>query len=249
MDTDVLQRHAPLHEQLLHILKNRIARGDYQRGDEFPSERELATEFNVSRATIRSAVSSLAAEGLLIRRRGVGSYVSPLAQITNPINEVWDFTRLIASGGFEPGVEVREATLVEAGEELARSLSVDVGSRLLRLNKVFSADGEPLIYVETLIPELMVADCLAAVLENPDITEPMFAFLEDRCGQRVENAISTFWPDTVRDCGMDIGDFDPGTPVLMMDYIAYSNEGTPIWHSLQSYIGGRMKFNLIRRRS
>jgi len=249
MDTTPLEKHAPLHERLLQILKEWIIQGEYPYRSEFPSERELAAEFDVSRATVRSAVASLVGSGLLIRRRGVGTFVGPLAQIANPVNEIIDFAKLIASGGFEPSVKIGKVLTVEADETLASALSIKTGSRLLQINKVFSADGEPLIYVKSSIPEWMVQDCIETVLQEPSITEPLFTFLEDHCCQSVKYMITRFWPDTLQDCPIDIDNFDPGTPVLMMDYVAYSEEGIALYHSLQAYIGGRIKFDLIRRRS
>lgn len=249
MEPELLEKHAPLHERLLHILKARIANGEYQVRSEFPSERELAAEFDVSRATVRSAVTSLVGSGLLIRRRGVGTFVSPLASIANPVNEIREFSKLIASGGFEPSVKMSDALVIEADESLSRALFVDVGSRLLRFNSVFCADKEPLIYTTISIPVSTLGDHLEPILANPSMVDPLFGFLEEWCGLRVEYMISTFWPDTVQDCPIDIADFDPGTPVLMMDYVAYSTEGLAIYHAIQAYIGGRIKFELIRRRA
>ena len=248
VEPKVLEKHAPLHERLLHILKARIMAGEYPVRSEFPSERELATEFDVSRATVRSAVTSLVGSGLLIRRRGVGTFVSPLAKIANPVNEIREFSKLIASGGYEPSVEISDASVVEADESLAHALFVDVGSKLLRFKSVFRADGEPLIYMVTSIPVVMINGHLERILKNPKIIDPLFGFLDEQCGLPVENMITTFWPDTIQDCPILIDDFDPGTPVLMMDYVAYSKDGTAIYHALQAYVGGRIKFNLIRRR-
>jgi GntR family transcriptional regulator len=244
----LLEKHAPLHERLLHVLKERIMNGEYQDGSEFPSERELAAEFDVSRATVRSAVTSLVGRGLLIRRRGIGTFVSPLAKIANPINEIKEFSKLIASGGFEANVKISDALVVEADESLSEALSVDTGSQLLRFNSVFSADGEPLIFAVTSIPVQIIDDYLEQILEDPGIIDPLFRFLEERCGVRVENMITTFWPDTVQSCPMDIDHDDTGTPVLMMDYVAYTKDGAAIYHAQQAYIGKRIKFNLIRHR-
>ena len=85
-------------------------------------------------------------------------------------------------------------------------------------------------------------------LENPDMTEPLFDFLEEHCGQPTVNMVASFWPDNVQESELAIEGLAPNTPILMMDYVAYNDEEIPIFHSLQAYIGKRMKFNLIRRR-
>jgi len=243
-----LQRNTPLAEQLVDILKCRIRDGAYATGTQFPAESQLVQEFDVSRATVRSALNLLAASGQIVRRWGVGTVVSRLARISNPINRMMEFHELIAASGFQPGVEVRQATLVQADEVTAAALEIAASSRLLRLEKVFTADGDPVIYVTTWIAEWTIGDHLDDALARPEITEPLFEFLEGICGHRVENSICTFWPDTVQDGAIANVNVDSNMPVLVMDYIAFNDQDAPLYRSLQTYIGNKMRFSLIRRR-
>jgi GntR family transcriptional regulator len=242
-----LHRNTPLAEQLVDILKGRIREGVYAPGAQFPAESQLVQEFDVSRATVRSALNLLAASGQIIRRWGVGTLVSRLAQISNPINRMMEFQELIAASGFQPGVEVRQATLVAADEVTAAALEIPSSSHVLRLEKVFTADGDPVIYVTTWIAEWTLGDHLGDAIARPEITEPLFEFLESICGHRVENSICTFWPDAGEDAIGDVN-IDPKTPVLVMDYIAFNDREAPLYRSHQTYMGNKMRFSLIRRR-
>lgn len=243
-----LERVLPLNEQLQDILKGRIRDGTYPPGTHFPSESEIVQEFEVSRATVRSALSILSAEGYIVRRHGVGTFVSKLSQITNPINRAMGFDDLIADGGYEPGVQVRGAVAIEANAALTAKLGIETGSQLAMLEKIFTADGEPLIIVTTSIPRWVLGDSFDDVIAQPQLSEPLFDFLENRCSQRTSYMVASFWPDTAGECGVPIEGADAATPVLMMDYVAYNDNEDPIFHSLQTYIGKRMRFNLIRRR-
>jgi len=248
----ILQRPPTLSEQLVEVLDSRIREGTYPPGSLLPSESDLASEFSVSRATIRGALSALASIGRINRRQGIGTYVSKLSLISNPINKVMEFDELITSGGFIPGVSVHGVELIFSSDQEAANLGIEEGSRLLRIHKIFTADGAPLIYVNTSLPAWILANQFDAVLENPDLTEPLFAFIEKGCGRKVENMVSTFWPDTVKGCiaesVIDIFDQPLEAPVLRMNYIAYAEDDTPLFESHQAYLAGFMKFTLLRGR-
>lgn len=243
-----LVRNVPLKEQLLDILKARIRSSSYPPESLFPSEADLVAEFSVSRATIRSALAVLEAEGQIVRKHGVGTFVSKISKIKNPINRPMEFTELISSGGFEPGVKNHSTVIIQADDGLASDLSLDGGSQIIRLHKTFTADNEPAITLYTSIPAWLFDGNIDDVLEHPENTEPFFDFLEERCGQRVEKMVATFWPDNLQNSGFHVEKFDLSAPVLMMEYIAYNHEETPIFHSLQAYLSKHMKFNLIRLR-
>ena len=66
----------PLYQQLKQRLRDEIERGDYKPGDQLPAEPELIQQFGVSRITVRQALSDLAAEGLVVRRHGKGTFVA-----------------------------------------------------------------------------------------------------------------------------------------------------------------------------
>ncbi len=243
-----LQRNTPLAEQLVDILTSRIREGVYAPGAQFPTESQLVQDFNVSRATVRSALNLLASSGQIVRRWGVGTVVSRLAQISNPINRMMEFHELIAASGFQPGVEVRKATVADADDATASALEIDPGSRVLRLEKVFTANGDPVIYVITWIAEWTLGEHIGDAIARPEITEPLFEFLEGTCGQRVENSVCKFWPGAVEDGAITEVNFDRKMPVLVMDYVAFNGQEEPLYRSYQTYFGNKMRFSLIRRR-
>jgi GntR family transcriptional regulator len=249
MMTDKLERNLPVSDQLRDILRTRILDGVYPAGSKFPPESDLAGEFDVSRITVRRACNTLVSNGLLIRRWGVGTFVSKFARISNPINEIISFLELIRTAGYEPDVEVVSAKVISADEVMAGDLSVPVGSRLLRLDKTFTADGDPVILATAHIPEKVIANCLDEALAHPEITEPLMEFLADNCGRPVKGMVSEFWPDTLAGCGLEVDKFDPGTPVLVLNNVAYDNEEIPILLTNQVQIGNRMRYNLVRQRS
>ena len=248
MSSDILQRPESLQKQIQRILTNRILQGTYEADALFPSENHLAEEFDVSRATIRAAMTALEARGLVYRRQGVGSYVGKSASISNPIGEFVDFQDLIASSGFEPGVQIERAYLVEADLELAKNLEINPGDRVLQVELKFTADGSPVIFCLNSIPTWVMDDALLQeVLHTPETAEPLYEFAAVRCGQPVKYHAAALWAELAENVEMEISGFPPQSPVLVVRSVGCNLENQPIFESLTAYPDKRMQFKLLRQ--
>ncbi len=244
-------RGTSLAVQVLDILIERIREGIYPPESQLPAENELAAEFGVSRATVRSAISALAARGLVVRRQGVGTFVSRLSRLSNPLNEANDFHGMITAQGFQCDVEFIQAAVVPAGARVAEALQIPPDAPVLQNYKLFTADGAAAIYCLNHLPMALLEESGVAqeVLLNPHIIEPLYDFLERRCHQRIEYHIATFRADIVGNLHFPGLDLDPTTPVLIIEEVGYNAAERPIWHSYEYYPGNVMTFRLIRRRA
>jgi len=238
----------PLKTRLHRELKERIANGHYPPGIQLPSEAELVEQYGVSRSTVRSALSALEAEGLILRRWGVGTFVCDRQRIANPITQAVDFRELIAASGFTPGVTVGKASIVKADSDNAAALAVPEGSTLLKVEKIFQADADPVIFVVNRIPAWVLGkQVLREAAERPEITEPIYRFLAERCHQQIDHHVATLRAMLVRDCEIPVPGVDPLTPVLTMSSIAYNREERPVFESRSTYPDQRVQLKLIRR--
>jgi len=243
-------RQQPLSQQIEQILMERIHSGVYAADSQLPNETDLAEEFKVSRATIRSALSSLATLGLVVRRHGAGTFVTQIPRISNPLDKAIDFQELIVKYCCQPTVEYGYCGVVSAESVTAAMLQIPVGEQVLVSQKVFTADGEAMIYcLNTLPAHLFHPDRLAQIVNNPEILEPFFIFIEQETGLRVEYYVAHVRPMKAGNCRF----YTPiplpeNTPMLVIDEVAYTAEGRPIYHTFEYHPEGKMDFELIRRR-
>jgi GntR family transcriptional regulator len=245
----VIRRQAVV-EQILDILSERIKDGTYRPNSKLPSENTLCDEFDVSRITIRRAMDILVSRGSIYRMQGVGSFVSSISQIANPIVDPVLFQDLIRRQGYEPGIQFIHARLIPLTDQLADRLRINPDERLVELLKVFTADGEPVIFCSNILPQwVLKGSLLQEVLKRPSITEPVFDFLEDKCGEVLAFYISTLRLDEMSNCPVQREDFLPSTPALVIDEVGYNEQERPIMLSVHFYPGNHMKFELIRRRN
>jgi GntR family transcriptional regulator len=213
-----------------------------------PTEAEIAEMFNVSRTTVRAAVGALVARGLVVRRQGMGSFVSQAARLANPLVEALDFTEIMRRNGCCPSIKFLSAELVTLDEPLAALLNQPDGAALRR-RTLFSADEEPVIYCVNTIPcRVLPAEVAEQILADPATSEPIYDFLSQCCQQHVEFSRAKLWPEMARSGGIPEDLIDPMTPVLVIEEIGYNAADQPVFHSLEYYPGRIMRFELIRRR-
>lgn len=183
----LITRSKSIVEQVNEILRERIYKATYAPGARLPSESELAEEFGVSRATVRTVLAKLSVEGLILRKQGDGTYVNERIQEVNThLGGLWDFTRLIETSGFSASIQALSVDVKVATDEEASSLAVETGESLLAMQRLFFADGKPVILAHNLIPQKFLS-CEAEKIDgNLHIRE----ILKRYCQQEISFAVT-----------------------------------------------------------
>ncbi len=251
MDVDAPLKNTPLSEQVIEIIVKRIKDGTYPPGSQIPPENELANSFDVSRSTIRKAMSALAGRGMVVQKHGVGTFVSNISQINNPLNEAVEFNDLISRFGFKPEVLFPSVELDQVDEQLAESLQISPGDKILRSKKIFTADDVPVIYVINSIPAFLFPEgLLQQVLESPEITEPLYEFFEEQFGKRIEYHVASLKATTAGRADFPDLPLDDSEPLLLVEEVAYNAEEMALWHSKEYFPqNNQISFNVIRIRN
>lgn len=251
MNGAIPTRQISLADQVFDILNDRIINGIYRPGSKLPSEDQLKEEFNVSRTTIRTAISRLEERLVVYRQRGVGTYVSEHLNISNPLNEFIEFPQLIKANGFKPGYQELSSEVIEPNEELLDILQLEPEDKVLKIRKIFTANDDPIIYVINHIP-LWVFEKKIAIKEamKPGKTVGFINFFEEICGQRISHFISTVKADIFEnvDAPKVLANEGPYTPVLVINEIGYNLTDKPIVSSCEFHPGDWMTFRMLRRR-
>ncbi len=149
----LVTRSKSIVDQVNEVLRERIRAATYAPGIRLPSENNLAKEFGVSRATVRTVLAKLSVEGLIIRRQGDGTYVNERIQEVNThLGGLWDFSRLIESSGYSASIKALSLQETRATEEDAHNLAIKPGEKLLWMERLFLADETPFVLANIYIP-------------------------------------------------------------------------------------------------
>jgi len=245
-------RQPSLAVQAEQILHERLVSGELAPGDQLPPEHELAREFRVSRATIRSAITALVQRGLVVQRHGVGNFAAAGAGLTNDLASAVDLAELLQRHGTKSEIVFDEVSIIPASRHLAHQLDIPVGADVVVMAKRFTADGATVVYVVNAIPVDRVGPALAGeMIEYPHITEPLFQFLETRVGLFTTAQLARLHAELAEDI---VHPRAPGAgatplPVLRIDETGIDEHNRPIWHSRTWFPPGAMNFELMRHRS
>jgi len=141
---------SPLYRQIKGLLLESLRRGEWRPGESIPSEVDLAGRFHVSQGTVRKAIDELAAENLLLRRQGKGTFVA-----THGEPQVrFRFLRLAPDGGkaVAPERQLIEFRRTRSPQDVARALGLRSGDAAVMLKRLLVFDGDPVVLEDVWLP-------------------------------------------------------------------------------------------------
>lgn len=217
----------PLYQQVKDDIKDDIEHGVYQANDRIPSETELSETYEVSRITIRRAIEELVGEGYLTKRQGKGTFVNPpkLARKLLQPSVVQSFTDTCLECGRLAGAHVIAVTPVKATPDECELLGLKVGSELVRLRRVRTADGVPVMVEDLLLPLPRHGYLLREDLEDVSIND----VLERRVGVRCSAGRGRTLEMVRADAGLsELLSVSRGEPLFLVSGLMLDGTGAPL---------------------
>jgi GntR family transcriptional regulator len=218
---------SPLYQQIKSLILQSLQAGEWKPGDTIPSEFELAARFRVSQGTVRKAIDELAADNLLVRRQGKGTFVATHAE--QQIQ--YRFLRLQPDEGDQRSEGPAERNIIEcrrlrAPAEIARLLGLRSGDPVLQVRRVLAFHGVPAILEDLWLPGVPFKGLTLETLAAD--RGPMYALFETQFGVRMVRA-----EEKIKAVAADAGsapllDVPPGTPLLSVERLAHTYNDVPM---------------------
>ncbi len=240
-----VHRSKPISEQIRAILRQRIREGCYGADGRFPSEASLAAEFGASRATVRTALAALAAEGLLFRRDGVGTFVAPEGhRLEAGLERLESVLALAARECLQTQAADVSVESIQADGQLIERLQVAAGTSVTRVRRTILIDGKPGSH--------QVDFVLAEVLGPSDVNETFTGSVLDLLLQREAARLSTAIAEvTAVSAGRKLGQLlkvPSHAPLLLINEIVMRETGAIVGCSDNYFVPDQFRFRVIRRR-
>ncbi|MDP9395381.1 MAG: GntR family transcriptional regulator [Actinomycetota bacterium] len=211
-------------------------------GSPVPPERSLAVEFDTSRTTVRQALQELVAEGRLQRVQGKGTFVAK-PKVTQNL-QLTSYTEDMRAQGLEPTSRLLGLETVAADDQLAQRLREPAGAKVLRIERLRLADGEPM----ALEVSHLATRRFPGLRRHVERHGSLYAALSEAYGVRpveaqetIETALAT--PEETALLGTDVG-----LPMLLLSRHSFDEAGEPIEWVRSLYRGDRYKFVARLRR-
>jgi DNA-binding GntR family transcriptional regulator len=231
----------PLHSQLTQIIEAAILSGKLKPGDRLENEITLGERLGLSRPTIRRAISALVNQGLLVRRRGVGTQVVQ-GQITRGL-ELTSLFEDLRTAGLTPKTRMLKVTTVSATKLVAEKLCVEEGADVLYVHRLRFASGTPVAVMENWLNS-KYTELNRATLE----TLGLYAALKDS-GIEIKIAKQHIGARKASPLEANLLETEKSAPVLTMDRTGYDVSGHAIEFGRHCYRTDiySLEFTLVSR--
>ncbi|MFZ3141696.1 GntR family transcriptional regulator [Polaromonas sp.] len=218
---------SPLYQQIKVLILKSLQAGEWKPGELIPSEMDLAARFRVSQGTVRKAIDELAAENLVIRRQGKGTFVATHAE-----QQVqYRFLRLMPDSGDLSSEGPAERQIIDcrrlrAPADVARPLALHTGDAVLQLRRVLAFQGTPTIVEDVWLPggpfKGLTANRLATY------GGPMYALFETEFGVHMVRAEEKIRAIAADAASAKLLGLSQGAPLLSVERIAYTYNDVPM---------------------
>lgn len=215
---------SPLYRQIKELMIGSLEAGEWGPGDAIPSESELAQRFGVSQGTVRKAIDEMAAENMLVRRQGKGTFV---ASHDDP-RSFFRFLRLVPNeGGMQHSHSVPiECWRAKAGPDVARVLGLEPGAAITIVRRLLSFDAEPVVLDEIYLPCDLFPDLSMEILKSSD--QSLYSMFESRYGVRMIRAEERIRAVAADKSNADLLRVAEGSPLLLVERVAFTYGNKPV---------------------
>ncbi len=209
-----------LYLQLMELLRDKLEGGEWPVDSQIPTEEELCRLYEVSKATVRLAVSELERQGYVKRRQGRGTFVCRRV-IPEGLAMLTSFRELMLEAGLRSSTRLLERDVVALSDDLSLKLQVPADTPLLHVRRVRSVAGEPILLQESWLPRELCPRLLDDDLE----AESLLEVLEQRCGVRIVRVrdwigVEGATPEEARVLGLPAG-----APSLVVEQFFFGHDG------------------------
>lgn len=234
---DRTERSVPLYVQIAESVLDKVESDELKAGDRLPSERELSERLGVNRLTVRRAFRVLEDQGLLIRRRGSGTYVAE-SKIEWRVERLIPFIRGARRRGYTPGAKVVlvEQRRVEAG--VARELALPVSASVFFVQRLRYVNREPVLLERFAVPAGRFPG-----FERHDLARrSLYEIMETEYGVVVGRARQSLEPVVATEYEAELLGVRPGAALMLERRVTVDQDGQPVEHGKDLYRGDRFRF-------
>ena len=229
---------APLYSQIENIIKEQIDIGEFAYGDVFWSEKQLQDYYNVSRVTIRQAISGLVNASYLQCSRGIGTTV-----VFNKINEnlkhVISFSEEMSQHGITMTTSYCEVTLEEVNKQVASKLNIEENALAYKLVRVRCVKDSPIVYSITYLKK-----SYNMPLDSKLYMDSLYHFLKQEYGIRIVEGRDALEATIANETISRFLNISVGSPIFKRTRTTIDQNNEFVEYSICYYPGDKYKYSV-----
>lgn len=215
---------SPLYRQIKGLIIAGLKGGEWKAGEAIPSELDLAARFGVSQGTVRKAIDELAAENVLVRRQGKGTFVSTHAEQ----RQQYRFLRLTPDEGQEGSLErqLLDCRRMRAPAWVAKALQMRAGDAVVEVRRVLRAKGVPVVLDDIWLPGKLFKGLTADVLNQH--RGPFYGLFETEFGVHMIRAQEKIRAVSADEQVAGVLQVAEGLPLLSVERLSFTYGDRPV---------------------
>lgn len=236
------QSKIPLHVQVEELMRLLIVSPEFINGALLPKEVELANLLGISRSTIRQATNKLENEGLLKRKKGVGTTVAAKRKLSTGLDHWYSFTQEMKERGIDVQNLFIKTEFVPANEKLSHFFKIALGRPVLKLSKLKGAGNEPIVYFESYFhPRIGLS-------KGDDFSIPLYTMLETKYGIKVIRSSENIKAKLAGRMSAKLN-ISPVAPVLFRERFVYDPGDRPVEYNIGYYRSDKFTYSIDIRKN
>ena len=230
----------PFYAQVMNTIKDLIERDIWKPTDQIPREIDLCELFDVSRTVIRQAIKELTHEGLLIRKKGKGTFVAEKKITGSLVQELTGSFADMAAQGLTLISKVLEQSIITPTSKIASYLQIGSAETVIKITRLRFVKDEAIVLVTTYLPHTICPG-----LENVDLRQQsLYEVLATQHDLHIERGVRTIEAIEASSEEAELLGVADGSPLMLINSISYLTDGTPIEYYRAVHRGDRSRFQV-----
>jgi GntR family transcriptional regulator len=231
-----------LHIQVEELLRRLIESPEYTDGKLLPNEVELSKSLSISRTTLRQSINKLVYDGLLIRKKGVGTRVAESKSLSSKSKNWLSFSQEMSARGIPIKNFELHVSWVHPDRQLANFFGIEMDKKILKLVRLRGRPEGPFVYFESYFHPIV------GLTGDEDYKTPLYEMLE-----KAHGIIAMVSKEEISACLADEHiaeklETDIGAPILFRKRFVYDINEKPIEYNLGYYKADSFKYTVESRR-
>lgn len=230
------------YKDIADDIRNAIMNGKYSVNEQLPLEKEMCSKYGVSRITIKKAVDELVNQGLVIKRRGSGTFVKGVDESSvQELSMAKQFSGFTDSNkGKKVSSKVIKFEVINPTEEIAAKLQITTEDFVYHIIRVRYSDENPMVVEYMYMPISLIPGIKNEVLMNS-----IYSYIEKELKLKIKSAhriIRAILPNEIEQENLNINE---NFPILEVEQIGFLDNGQPFEYSYSHHRSDKAEFRSV----
>ncbi|MBK1813461.1 GntR family transcriptional regulator [Clostridium sp. YIM B02505] len=228
--------------QIANDIRNQIVQGTLQANEQLPFEKDLCEKYDASKMTVKKALDILVSEGLIVKRRGSGTFVKSISST--------DMNKLLVSNQFrgltalystrKVTSELLKFEVIASNEEIKSKLNLENEEFVYSILRVRYLDNNPFVMENTYMPIGLIPG-----LKKQHALDSIYSYIENDLGLKVQSSHRTIRVRKSNELEQEHLQLEPNDPVAVVEQVAYFENGSAFEYSISIHRYDRFAFETV----